>query len=258
MTFLIINYSPLEQFQIYPIFPICFGIFDFSITNSTLFLFFILIFFYFLYQSLLKENTNSFTYVPNKVQSAVYSFYGLVLGLVRCNINGVRAQNFFPIVFFIFIFLISMNVSGLIPYSLTITTHIVITLGLSLGLYCGTTIIAIQTFGFRTPLLFLPEGSNLALGFLIVPIEIISYVFRPLSLAVRLFANIMSGHILMKVIAGFSYTLIGFTGMLFLLNYVPLLILLPVYGLETMIAFIQSFVFSLLFCIYLNDSVNLH
>jgi ATP synthase subunit 6 len=155
-------------------------------------------------------------------------------------------------------FITLLNVSGLVPYSFTVTTHFIITLTLSLAIYGGTTIISIRTFGVRTPLLFLPEGTNLLLGLLLVPVEFISYVFRPISLAVRLFANMMAGHILMKVIAGFSYTLIGCTGILFVLNYIPLIILLPIYGLETLIAFIQAFVFSLLFCIYLNDSINLH
>jgi ATP synthase subunit 6 len=249
------NYSPLEQFQIYPIFPFIYGILDFSVTNQTLVL---LIFFYLLYNSLMLKNSSGFTYIPTEVQSLIYLFYRVVLGLTKCNIGGIKSQHFFPIVFFLFFFLVSMNVSGLIPYSLTITSHIIVTLSLALSLYGGTTIIAVRSFGNRIPLLFLPEGSSLLLGFLIIPIEIISYIFRPLSLAVRLFANIMSGHFLMKVIAGFSYTLIGCSSILFILNYMPLMILFPIYLLETMIAFIQSFVFSLLFCLYINDSINLH
>ncbi|MEY4050709.1 MAG: synthase subunit 6 [Bacteroidota bacterium] len=106
--------------------------------------------------------------------------------------------------------------------------------------------------------LFLPPGTSIVLAFLLVPIELISYVFKPVSLSIRLFANMMAGHTLLKVIAGFACTLMANSGILFLLHYVPLLILIPLFGLELGVALIQSFVFSILICIYLNDSINLH
>jgi ATP synthase subunit 6 len=258
MNSIFLLFSPLEQFQIFPIIPLSFGFFDLSITNETVFLFLIFVFSYLTFNGLTKKNDGSFFIVPTEIQLIVNKFYKLILVLVRCNIKGEQRTKFLPVVFFIYMFITLLNVSGLVPYSFTVTTHFIITLTLSLAIYGGTTIISIRTFGVRTPLLFLPEGTNLLLGLLLVPVEFISYVFRPISLAVRLFANMMAGHILMKVIAGFSYTLIGCTGILFVLNYIPLIILLPIYGLETLIAFIQAFVFSLLFCIYLNDSINLH
>jgi ATP synthase subunit 6 len=258
MTSIFLLFSPLEQFQVFPIIPLYSGFLDISVTNETLFLFLIFVFCYLTFNGLNKKNDGSFFIVPTEIQLIVNKFYKLILVLVRCNIKGEQRKKFLPIVFFIYMFITLLNVSGLVPYSFTVTTHFIITLTLSLAIYGGTTIISIRTFGFKTPLLFLPEGTNLLLGLLLVPVEFISYIFRPISLAVRLFANMMAGHILMKVIAGFSYTLIGCTGILFVLNYIPLVILLPIYGLETLIAFIQAFVFSLLFCIYLNDSINLH
>ena len=112
--------------------------------------------------------------------------------------------------------------------------------------------------GTKIFLLFLPSGTTFALAFLLVPIELISYIFKPISLSIRLFANMMAGHTLLKVIAGFAYVLLGATGLLFLIHYVPLLLLIPLIGLELVVSLIQSFVFSILVCIYLNESVNLH
>jgi len=106
--------------------------------------------------------------------------------------------------------------------------------------------------------LFLPSGTSLALSFLLVPIELISYIFKPISLSIRLFANMMAGHTLLKVIAGFAYTMMVLSGILFFVHYVPLLILIPLFLLELGVSLIQAFVFSVLVCIYLNDAINLH
>jgi len=106
--------------------------------------------------------------------------------------------------------------------------------------------------------LFFPAGTSFTLAFLLVPLELISYIFKPLSLAIRLFCNMMAGHTLLKVIAGFAWTLMSFSGFLFLMHYIPILILIPLFGLEFGVALIQAFVFSFLTCIYLNDALNLH
>ena len=135
---------------------------------------------------------------------------------------------------------------------------LVVTFFLSMSIFIGLNIICVRTHGMQFFSLFLPSGTALGLAFLLVPIEVVSYIFKPIALATRLFANMMAGHILLKVIAGFAYTLMGNTGILFLLHYVPLLILIPLFGLELGVAIIQSFVFAILVCIYLNDSINLH
>ena len=155
-------------------------------------------------------------------------------------------------------FIAGMNLIGLVPYSYTVTSHFIVTLALSFSIFIGMNIICIRLHKLEFFSLFLPAGTSFALAFLLVPVELISYIFKPLSLAIRLFCNMMAGHTLLKVFAGFSWSLMHFSGVLFLLQIVPLLILIPLYGLEFGVALIQAFVFSLLTCIYLNDAVNLH
>lgn len=251
-------FSPLEQFAVYPIFKLYFVDYDFSITNVTVILFLILIFTYTYLLSLVKAKQSSFSIVPNSYQIFLELVYSLVLGLIVDNIKDKRGQQFFPLVFFIFLFILSLNLIGLIPYSFTVTSHLIVTLFISLSIFVGINIVCAKLHGIRMLSLFLPAGTSIFLAFLLVPIELISYVFKPISLSIRLFANMMAGHTLLKVIAGFAYTLMGAGGFLFFLHYVPLLILLPLFGLELAVAVIQSFVFSVLICIYLNDSINLH
>lgn len=184
--------------------------------------------------------------------------YAMVLSIVNENIKSKKASLFFALVFSIFFMLLSLNVIGLIPFSFTLTSHLIVTLGISLSIFIGINIICVRIHGVNFFSLFLPSGTSVALAFLLVPIEIISYVFKPISLAIRLFANMMAGHTLLKVIAGFGFTLMSKTGVLFLMHYIPLLILIPLFGLELGVALIQSFVFSVLICIYLNDAVSLH
>jgi ATP synthase subunit 6 len=257
--------SPLEQFQILPIIPIHLGFIDISITNETIIL--LIVFFititYFI--SLVKTNYNifnldnkTFYLIPNKWQSIIEIIHKMILSLVMDNIKDKRGQNFFPLVFFLFMFILSLNMIGLIPYSFTLTSHLIVTLALSIAVFIGINIVCVRIHGIQFFALFLPPGTSIMLAFLLVPIELISYIFKPVSLSIRLFANMMAGHTLLKVIAGFAFTLMSSTGVLFLLHYIPLLILVPLFGLELGVALIQSFVFSILICIYLNDSINLH
>jgi ATP synthase subunit 6 len=250
--------SPLEQFRVLPLISLNFGGLDVSFTNETLILvlvFFISIVFF---SSVVKQEDKSFFIIPSRWQSIIEIIYSLVLGLVADNINSKKGQLFFPLVLFLFMLVLSLNLIGLVPYSFTITSHIVVTFFLSMSIFIGLNIICVRTHGMQFFSLFLPSGTALGLAFLLVPIEVVSYIFKPIALATRLFANMMAGHILLKVIAGFAYTLMGNTGILFLLHYVPLLILIPLFGLELGVAIIQSFVFAILVCIYLNDSINLH
>lgn len=249
--------SPLEQFQIIPIIPLQFGIFDFSITNETIILILIFSLMISLIFALLKEDNTLYIF-PNRWQVVIEVIYKLILSLVVDNIRDKKGQLFFPLVFSIFLFILSLNLIGLVPYSFTLTSHLIVTLALSLAVFIGINIVCIRTHGMHFFALFLPPGTSIVLAFLLVPIELISYVFKPVSLSIRLFANMMAGHTLLKVIAGFACTLMANSGILFLLHYVPLLILIPLFGLELGVALIQSFVFSILICIYLNDSINLH
>jgi F0F1-type ATP synthase membrane subunit a len=250
--------SPLEQFQVLPIIGFYFNGFDISITNETIILGLILFFSLVYFNSILKQENSSFYIVPSRWQAVIEIIYSLILSLVIDNIRDKKGQYFFPLVFFIFLFILSLNLIGLIPYSFTLTSHLIVTLSLSLAVFIGINIVCIRIHGINFFSLFLPSGTSIVLAFLLVPIELISYIFKPISLSIRLFANMMAGHTLLKVIAGFAYTLMSNTGILFMLHYVPLLILIPLFGLELGVALIQSFVFSILICIYLNDSINLH
>jgi len=253
-----IIFSPLEQFQIIPLFSLTFGIFDISITNEVIILLLVLFFSIIFFLSPSNTKDNSYLIIPGNCQAIIEILYKMLLSLVTDNIKDKRGQYFFPLVFFIFFFILSLNLIGLVPYSFTLTSHLIVTLSLSLAIFIGINIICIRIHGMHFFSLFLPSGTSFALSFLLVPIELISYIFKPISLSIRLFANMMAGHTLLKVIAGFAFTLMGNVGILFLLHYVPLLILIPLFGLELGVALIQSFVFSVLISIYLNDALNLH
>ena len=247
-------YSPLEQFQILPVISFGANQFDFSITNSALATCLGLSFFLFTFYGLVSYGLTSF---PNRWQTALETLYTSAAGLVWDSI-GSRGQKYFPFIFVIFSFILISNVSGLVPYSFTITSHLIQTMVLALTVFIGVMIICASTHGFHMLSLFLPGGTSLALAFLLVPIEIVSYVFKPLSLAVRLFANMMAGHTLLKVIAGFAWAMMGSGGLLLIAHLLPLGVLVILFGLELAVALIQAYVFTILSCIYINDALVLH
>jgi len=146
----------------------------------------------------------------------------------------------------------------MIPYSFTVTSHIIVTFGLALGIFIGINVIGFSYHGLHFFSLFLPQGAPLALSPFLVLIELISYVFRVISLAVRLFANMMSGHALLKIISGFVWTMMSMGGLMIIVSLLPLAIIFALTGLELAIAFLQAYVFTLLVCIYLNDAIHLH
>ena len=156
------------------------------------------------------------------------------------------------------IFILISNVSRLVPYSFTITSHLIQTMVLALSIFIGVVIMCASTHGFHMLSLFLPGGTSLALEFLLVTIKIVSYIFKPLSLAVHIFANMMAGHTLLKVRAGFAWSMMGSGGLLLLAHIVPLVVLVIIFGLELAIAVIQAYVFTILSCIYINDAIVLH
>ena len=250
--------SPLEQFEILPVISFYLGGLDFSITNEAVILFLIFFFVSTFFYSSFKQTDATLYVVPHRWQVIIEIIYKMVLSMISDNISGKKGQLFFPLVFSVFFYVANLNLIGLVPYSFTLTSHLIVTFALAIAIFLGINIICVRIHGLEFFSLFFPSGSSLILGLLLVPIEIISYVFRPISLGIRLFANMMAGHTLLKVIAGFAWSLMGCTGILFLMHYVPLLILLPLFGLELAVGLIQAFVFSVLTCIYLNDAVNLH
>jgi F0F1-type ATP synthase membrane subunit a len=250
--------SPLEQFEILPLISLNFGLLDFSITNQTIILALISFIFVTYFLSFLKQSDNSLFIIPSRWQVIVEFVYSLVLNVVAENIGGKKSEKFFPLVFTIFTFILSMNLIGLVPYSFTVTSHAIVTFSLSIFIFIGINIICVRAHGLEFFSLFVPSGTSVPLSFVIVPIEVFSYAFKPLSLGVRLFCNMMVGHTLLKVFAGFAWSLMACSGVLFLAHYIPLLVIIPLFGLELGVATIQAFVFSLLVCIQLNDAINLH
>lgn len=250
--------SPLEQFEILPLISFYLGGLDFSITNEAVILFLIFFFSLTFISSVVKQSDLSLYIIPNRWQIVIGIIYKMILSMISDNISGKKGQLFFPLVFSVFFYVANLNLIGLVPYSFTLTSHLIVTFALAIAIFLGINIICVRIHGLEFFSLFFPAGTSLVLGLLLVPIEVISYVFRPISLGIRLFANMMAGHTLLKVIAGFAWSLMGCTGILFLMHYIPLLILLPLFGLELAVGLIQAFVFSVLTCIYLNDAVNLH
>ena len=249
--------SPLEQFQILPLLPIRLGNIDISFTNGNLIIL-IAIGGYLVLMSLLLSPKGGFYLVPSRWQIIVETFYETIANMLYDNL-GVRGQQYFPFVFVLFMFILLSNLIGLIPYSFTITSHLIVTFALSLMVFWGVNIICLKEHGTHMGSLFLPPGTSLGLAFLLVPIEFVSYMFKPISLGVRLFANMMAGHTLLKVIVGFSWDLLFLDSkLLSLLHLIPLFTLVILFGLELAVAAIQAYVFTILTCIYLNESINLH
>ena len=249
--------SPLEQFAIIPLIPIHVGNIYLSFTNSSLFfvltvgLLVLLFHFVTLHGGYL---------VPNAWQSVVELIYDFVLNLVNEQISGPTSvkQRFFPFIFVTFTFLLFSNLIGMIPYSFTVTSHFIVTLGLSFSLFVGVTIIGFQTHGLHFFSLLLPQGVPLPLAPFLVLLELISYCFRALSLGIRLFANMMAGHSLVKILGGFAWSMLSMGGIMYLAHLAPLFIVFALIGLELGVAVLQAYVFTILICIYLNDAINLH
>ena len=248
--------SPLEQFQILPLIPIRFGNLDISFTNGDLIIIIALGSFMLLIKMLLSSK-ESFFMVPSRWQIVIETFYETISNMLYDNL-GSKGQQYFPFIFVLFLFVLLSNLIGLIPYSFTITSHLIVTFALALMVFVGVNIICVKEHGLHMVSLFLPPGTSLGLALLLVPIEFVSYMFKPISLGVRLFANMMAGHTLLKVIAGFAWSMMLSSGLLFIAHLLPLLVLVLLVGLELGVAMIQAYVFTILTCIYLNDAINLH
>ncbi len=250
-------FSPLEQFQILPVISLYFlNFIDLSITHSLIIISLALFFFSFIFFKSLKNNKNIFI-IPNRFQLIVESIFFVVLRLILDNI-GLQGKVFFQYIFTLFVFLILANLIGLIPYSFTITSHLIVALFLALGTFFAINIICFSKHSLHAFSLFLPAGSSITLALLLIPIEIVSYIFRPISLSVRLFANMMAGHTLLKVIAGFAWSMMLAGSGLVIAHFIPIIILTILMALEFGVAVIQAYVFTILICIYLKDALFLH
>jgi F-type H+-transporting ATPase subunit a len=251
-------FSPLEQFAIISLIPIHVGNLYLSFTNSSLFML-ITVASLLLLISLVTLNGGYL--VPNAWQSFVEIIYDFVLSLVNEQISGPAESKlrFFPLIFTTFTFVLFCNLIGMIPYSFTVTSHFIITLGLAFSLFVGVTLVGFQTHGLHYFSLLLPQGVPLALAPFLVLIELISYCFRAVSLGIRLFANMMAGHSLVKILSGFAWTMLSIgTLTMYIAHLAPFIIVFALIGLELGVAALQAYVFTILICIYLNDAVNLH
>lgn len=244
--------SPLEQFEILPIFSVFFFQ-KFMFTNSSFFLMltviFTLAFFYF--------TTQYNMLIPNRWQLIAEGMYDYIHEMLT-EVLQEKGSKFFPIIFTMFCFIFSCNLLGMVPYTFTVTSHIIFTFGLGMVIFLGINIIGIKTHGLHFFSLFLPPGAPLALALLLVPIELISYVFRVVALSVRLFANMMAGHTLLKILASFAWKMLTVGGIFLIVQLFPLTIIVAITGLELAIAFLQAYVWTTLSCLYLSDAIKLH
>lgn len=239
--------NPVEQFKIEPIVPIDLGIVDLSFTNSSLAMAFAVG----LSGLLFYAGTRRLSLVPGRMQSLAEMMYEFVANMIRDNV-GKEGMKYFPFIFALFLFVFFGNLLGMVPGNFTFTSHIVVTAALALFIFVAVTIIGFMRHGLGYLRMFFPHGAPLATAPILIPIEIISYLSRPFSLSVRLFANMTVGHIMLKVLAGFVVSL-GLLG-----GFVPLVAVVGVTVLEFFIAALQAYVFVILTCIYLNDAIHMH
>tara|TARA_Y100001970_G_scaffold133567_1_gene164593 strand:+ start:120 stop:854 length:735 start_codon:yes stop_codon:yes gene_type:complete len=240
--------NPMHQFNVHKIGPeIKINGIDLSFTNSSLFMLlsaiFILLFLLF--------GTKEKKIIPGKIQlisEMLYNFIGKMIN----DTAGKKAKPYFPFIFSLFIFVLFCNMIGMLPYSFTVTSHIIVTLAFAMFIFIGVTILGFVIHGFKYLKIFVPSGVPIVLLPIIMIIEIISYLSRPISLSVRLFANMMAGHTMLKVFGGFVISLGLVAG------WLPLTFSVALTGLEILVAFLQAYVFAILTCIYLNDALNLH
>ncbi|MEN2979847.1 F0F1 ATP synthase subunit A [Tistrella bauzanensis] len=239
-------HSPLEQFEIKRLVDLQIGGVDISFTNSSLWMF-IAIAGVTLFLTL---GSRSRAMVPGRGQSMAEMSYEFVANMLRDNV-GSEGRKYFPFIFTLFMFILFANLAGMLPYSFTTTSHIVVTFAMALFVWILTTVIGLVKHGTHFFSFFVPQGVPVWMMPLVVPIEIISYLSRPISLAVRLFANMVAGHTMLKVLAGFIIAL-GVAGI------APLVVVVGLTALELFIAALQAYVFAILSCIYLNDALHLH
>jgi F-type H+-transporting ATPase subunit a len=237
---------PLEQFEIHRIIPLEIAGVDISYTNSALLMTIVVI----AITALIVLGMRSAALVPGRVQSVAEMLYEFVVDMVDTN-AGHGARPYVPFVFTLFMFILFANLFGLIPWSFTVTSHIIVTFALAIIVFIGVTIIGIVRHGFGFLRLFVPHGVPAILLVLLVPIEILSYIIRPFTLAIRLFANMLAGHTMLAIFGAFAAA-IG------VLAIAPIGINIALFGIEFLVAVLQAYVFAVLTCLYLHDALHLH
>ncbi len=242
--------DPIHQFRIEPLIPLHIGGLDLSFTNSALFMVIVLA----LVVLLMVVGTSGSALVPGKVQSAAEMGYEFVGNMVK-QTAGEEGMRFFPFVFSLFLFVIFSNVMGLVPYSFAVTAQIVVTFALALLVIGVVIVYGLIRHGTHFLGLFVPKDVTPVLLLILVPIEIISFISRPISLSVRLFANILAGHITLKVFGAFVASLLG-AGAFAVIAPLPLAMTVILTAFELLVAVLQAYVFAILTCVYLNDAIH--
>jgi F-type H+-transporting ATPase subunit a len=245
--------DPIHQFVIEPIIPLEIAGLNLSFTNSSLWMLIAAT----VSCTFLLLATREKAMVPGRLQATAEIMYEFIANMVRENI-GSKGRQYFPLIFTLFMIVLFGNVLGLIPMSFTYTSHIIVTGTLAMMIFFAVTIFGFINHGTHFLSLFAPSGVPFILQFLIIPIELLSFLIRPITLSVRLFANMMAGHLILKIFAGFSTMLIGLGFGGFILGLVPMAFNVAMLLLELLVAVLQAYIFAILSCIYLKDTVDLH
>jgi len=243
--------DPIHQFQISTWIPIEMGGLDFSFTNASAFMVATAV----AAGAFLYLTTSSRGLVPSRMQSVSEMSYEFVASMLR-DAAGTQGMRFFPLVFSLFMFVLVANLIGLFPYFFTVTSHIIVTFALAMLVILTVLFYGFWKHGLGFLKLFVPQGVPAILVPLVVMIEVISFLSRPISLSVRLFANMLAGHITLKVFAGFVTSLTAFGAAGWAGAVLPLAMTVAITGLEVLVAFLQAYVFAVLTCMYLNDAIH--
>ena len=246
-------HSPVEQFEIKRFIEFSAGGYDISFTNSSLFMLLAMV----VGGTFLTVAMSKREMVPGRLQGAAEMMYEFVADMVRSNV-GTGGRAYFPFVFTLFVFLLFGNMLGLIPYSYTFTSQIIVTFAMAAFVFVGVTIVGLVKHGLHFFSFFVPQGAPKVLIPFLIVIEVISYFVRPVSLSVRLFANMLAGHTMLKVFAGLAVMISGAGGIAMTGSLLPLAALIGLTGLEVLVAALQAYVFTILTCMYLNDALHLH
>ena len=241
------HHNPLSQFELKTLVPLSLGGYDVSFTNSSLIMLAVtaIIGCFFVW------STRGASVIPSRTQVAAELLYCFISRMVKENV-GPNGKPFVPLIFSLFMFILLCNLCGMIPYSFTVTSHISITFTIAIFIFTLVTIVGFVKHGTHFLSLFLPHGTPVWMAPLMIVIELFAYLARPISLSLRLAANMVAGHILIKVMAGFVLTL------MLVLKPLPIPLIILIIGFEIFVAILQAYIFAILSCVYLNDAVNLH
>jgi F-type H+-transporting ATPase subunit a len=245
--------NPIEQFELRPLIALSLGGTDISFTNSALMMVAAVV----ISTLFLTLSVRSRALVPGRWQSMAELFYEFVANMLRDNV-GSEGRQYFPFIFTLFMVVLFGNLLGLLPIPVigfTYTSQIIVTFALAAVVFIGVTIIGFARHGLHFLRLFFPHGAPPATAIILVPIEVLSYFMRPISLSVRLFANMTAGHIILQIMGGFVVTL---GAMYFIPGLFPFAFLGALLVLEIGVALLQAYVFVVLSCIYLNDAIHMH